>query len=170
MKLVVVAVFSFFLAEIGHTEWVSMAFPQSEMKVLVQKDLAIPVGKRVKPSHAFHFAYQDYLKGHYGLALSGFQQFIADFPESSMTPQAYYYLGECYEQQGNLKEVERVLITILEAHSTSRQVPAALFKLGNVMAKVGDSYMAKVYWNKLIKDFRESPEAKLASSRINRIP
>ena len=63
-----------------------------------------------------------------------------------------------------------MLTTILEEHGTSRQVPAALFKLGNVMAKVGDSYMAKVYWNKLIKDFRESPEAKLASSRINRIP
>ena len=63
-----------------------------------------------------------------------------------------------------------MLTTILEEHGTSRQVPAALFKLGNVMVKVGNSYKAKAYWGKLIKDFRGSPEAKLASSQINRIP
>ena len=97
MKLFVVGVFSLILAGIGHAEWVSTGFPQPELGVLVQQDLAIPVGKRVKPSQVFNLAYQDYLKGYYDLALSAFRQFIVDFPESSMAPQAYYYLGECYE-------------------------------------------------------------------------
>ena len=108
MKLVVVAVLSLFLTKVGHTGFFSKGLAQPGVRVLVQQDLAILVGKWVKPSQAFHFAYQDYLKGYYDLALSAFRQFIVDFPESSMAPQAYYYLGECYEQQGNLKEVERV--------------------------------------------------------------
>ena len=170
MKLVAITAFSLLLTEIGHTEWVLKGFLQHELRVFVQKDLGIPAGERVKPSQAFHFAYQDYLKGYYGLALSAFQQFITDFPESSMIPKAYYYLGECYEQQGNLKEVERALTTILKSHRTSRQVPAALYKLGNLMAKAGNFYKARTYWGKLIKDFRGSPEAKLASSQINIIP
>jgi tol-pal system protein YbgF len=125
---------------------------------------------RVKPSQAFHFAYQDYLKGRFGLASTQFQKFIADYPDSSMVPKAYFYLGECYEQEGNLKEAARALTTLLELHETSRQVPVALFKLGKVMVKAGHPQKAKAYWIKLIKDFRGSPEAKLASRDLNRIP
>ena len=135
---------------------------------LAQKKAEIPAG-RVKPSQAFHFAYQDYLKGHYDLALSEFQKFIIDFPESSLAPQAYYYLGECYEQQDNLKEAARALTTLLDQHKTSRQVPSALFKLGKVMVKAGHPEKAKAYWGKLIHDHRGSPEAKLAKRRLDRI-
>ncbi|MDT7043651.1 tetratricopeptide repeat protein [Candidatus Nitronereus thalassa] len=124
----------------------------------------------IKPSQAFHFAYQDYLKGHFGLALSQFQNFIADYPESSMVPKAYFYLGECYEQEGNLKEAARALTTLIEQYEMSRQVPAALFKLGKVMVKARKPQKAKAYWIKLIKDFRGTPEAKLASRDLNRIP
>jgi tol-pal system protein YbgF len=170
MKLVVVVAFCLLLTETGQTQWVSNRFAQSKLRVLVQQDLAIPIVKRIKPSQAFHFAYQNYLEGHYGLALSAFQQFIVDFPDSSVIPQAYYYLGECYEQQGNVEEVKRVLEIIIEVHRKSRQVPAALFKLGTLMEKEGNSYKAKEYWDKLIKDYRGSPEAKLASSQIKRIP
>ena len=125
---------------------------------------------RVKPSQAFHFAYQDYLKGHFDLALSQFRQFIADFPDSSLAPKAYYYLGECYEQEGNLREAARALTTLIEQYETSRQVPVALFKLGKVMIKADKPQKAKAYWIKLIKEYRGSPEAKLASRDLNRIP
>lgn len=125
--------------------------------------------QRVKPSQAFQFAYQDYLKGHYDLALTEFQQFVADFPESSLAGEAYYYIGECYEQQGNLKEAARALTTLIEKYEASRQVPAALFKLGKVMEKAGNSHKAKAYWIKLIKDFPGSPEAQLATGHLQRI-
>ncbi len=130
----------------------------------------LAISERVKPSQAFHFAYQDYLKGHYDLALSEFQQVVEDFPESSFAAEAYYYIGECYDQQGNLKEAARALTTLIERHGTSRQVPAALFKLGKVMVKAGHPHKAKAYWSKLIKDFRGSPEAKLAKGRLKRLP
>ncbi len=124
---------------------------------------------RVKPSQAFHFAYQDYLKGHFDLALSEFQKFISDFPDSSLAPTAYYYKAECYEEQGNLKEAARALTTLIEQHTTSRQVPAALFKLGKIMEKIGQPHKAKAYWSILLKDHRGSPEAKLAARRLDRI-
>ncbi len=130
----------------------------------------LAVSERVKPSQAFHFAYQDYLKGHYDLALSEFQQVVNDFPESSLAAEAYYYIGECYDQQGNLKEAARALTTLIEQHETSRQVPAALFKLGKIYEKAGQPHKAKAYWSKLTKDFRGSTEAKLALRRLKRIP
>ena len=135
---------------------------------LIQKKAAGLTG-RVKPSRAFHFAYQDYLKGHYDLALSEFQKFISDFPESSLAPKAYYYKAECYEEQGNLKEATHALIILRDKYKTSRQIPAALFKLGKIMEKIGQPHKAKAYWSILLKDHRGSAEAKLAKRRLGRI-
>ncbi len=142
----------------------------NQSKVVLIQDAAVVSSGTLKPSQAFHFAYQDYLKGHYDLALTEFEKFISDYPKSSMAPNAYYYMGECYEERGNLKEAARALTTLLEQHETSRQVPAALFKLGKVMEKAGHSEKAKAYWSKLMKDHRGSPEAKLAKRSFDRIP
>lgn len=134
----------------------------------IQKNAATPTGP-VKPSLAFHFAYQDYLKGHYDLALSEFQKFITDFPESSLAPKAYYYQAECYQEQGNLKEATQALIILRDKYKTSRQIPAALFKLGKIMEKIGQPQKARAYWSILLKDHRGSPEAKLAKRSLDRI-
>jgi len=152
-----------------HLGVVSSVFGEPGMGTHIQSK-ALAVSERVKPSQAFHFAYQDYLKGHYDLALSEFQQFITDFPESSWAAEAYYYIGECYDQQGNLKEFARALTTLIEQHGTSRQVPAALYKLGKINEKAGQPHKAKAFWSELIKGFRGSPEAELALHRLKRIP
>lgn len=124
----------------------------------------------VKPSQAFHLAYQDFSRGHFELALLQFQQFVKNFPESSLASEAYFYISECYEQQNNLKEAARALTTIVEDYPTSREVPAALFKLGKIMEQAGRPHKAKAYWHKLIQDFRGSPESKLATQRLRRMP
>jgi tol-pal system protein YbgF len=167
--MVAVNVLWLLLVCLCHLGVVSSVFGEPGMGTGFQSK-ALAAAKRMKPSQAFHFAYQDYLKGHYDLALSEFQQVVDDFPESALASEAYFYIGECYDQQGNLKEAARALTTLIEQHGTSRQVPAALFKLGKVMVKAGHPHKAKAYWSKLIKDFRGSPEAKLAKGRLKRLP
>jgi len=167
--MVAVNVLWLLLVCLGDLGVVSSVFGEPGMGMPIQSKALDPT-KRLKPSQAFHFAYQDYLKGHYDLALSEFQKVVDDFPESSLAAEAYFYIGECYDQQGNLKEAAHALTTLIERHGTSRQVPAALFKLGKVMVEAGHPHKAKAYWSKLIKDFRGSPEAKLAKGRLKRIP
>ena len=146
----------------------SLAFANPGEGAQIQKNVATPTGP-VKPSLAFHYAYQDYLKGHYDLALSAFQKFIEDFPESSLAPKAYYYQAECYEEQGNLKEATQALIILRDKYKTSRQIPAALFKLGKIMEKIDQPQKARAYWSILLKNHRGSPEAKLAARRLDRM-
>ena len=167
--MVAVNVLWLLLVCLCHLGVVSSVFGEPGMGARTQSK-ALPTTKRMKPSQAFHFAYQDYLKGHYDLALSEFQQVVDDFPESSLASEAYFYIGECYDQQGNLKEAARALTTLIEQHGTSRQVPAALFKLGKIYEKAGQPYKAKAFWQELIKGFRGSPEAELARRRLKRIP
>ena len=167
--MVAVNVLWLLLVCLCHLGVVSSVFGEPGMGTRIQSK-ALAVSERVKPSQAFHFAYQDYLKGHYDLALSEFQQVVDDFPESSFAAEAYYYIGECYDQRGNLKEAARALTTLIEQHRTSRQVPAALFKLGKIYEKAGQPHKAKAFWRELIIDFRGSPEAKLASQQLKRMP
>ena len=123
----------------------------------------------VTPSQAFHVAYQDYLRGNYDLAITELQKFVKDFPESSLAGEAYFYIGECYEQQKNLKEAARALTILIQDYKESRQRPAALFKLGKIMEKVDQPHKAKANWSILINEYPGTPEAKLASRHLKRM-
>src|SRR5262249_3490609 len=54
----------------------------------------IPNVPAITPTSAFNLSYNDYLNGKYDLAVSGFQRFVKDFPGTSLTPNAHYWLGE----------------------------------------------------------------------------
>ena len=56
----------------------------------------VPGVPSITPTSAFNLAYNDYLNGKFDLAVSGFQRFIKDFPSTSLTPNAHYWLGESY--------------------------------------------------------------------------
>ena len=49
--------------------------------------------KMVEPSEAYRQAKSDYDKGNFDLALAGFQNYIVQFPETSMVDKAQYWVG-----------------------------------------------------------------------------
>jgi len=53
----------------------------------------VPGVPGITPTSAFNLAYNDYLNGKYDLAVAGFQRFTKDFPGTSLTPNAQYWLG-----------------------------------------------------------------------------
>ncbi len=59
----------------------------------------VPGVPSITPTSAFNLAYNDYLNGKYDLAVTGFQRFIKDFPSTSLTPNAHYWLGESFYAQ-----------------------------------------------------------------------
>ena len=92
----------------------------------------------ITPTSAFNLAYNDYLNGRYELAAAGFQRFIKDFPGTSLTPNAQYWLGESYY---NLKDYGRAIQTFdffVTEYRGNEKVPAALYRLGLATAETGD--------------------------------
>ena len=59
----------------------------------------VPGVPSITPTSAFNLAYNDYLNGKYDLAVTGFQRFIKDFPSTSLTPNAHYWLGESFSRK-----------------------------------------------------------------------
>src|SRR5258708_4566094 len=44
-------------------------------------------------------AYNDFLKGNYDLSMRGFQEYLANFPNTDLSDNATYWIGECYYRQ-----------------------------------------------------------------------
>lgn len=131
----------------------------------------------IKPSDVYHLGYQDYLQGRYQLAIEQFEKFVDDFPTNSLAPQAHYYLGECYQNIGNLTLAAKNFSLIITRHKerlpnyqNSRQVPPALFRLGSVYEETGKRDKAKAFWGILLTDYPSTSEAHLAKKRLKQLP
>lgn len=123
----------------------------------------------ITPTSAFNLAYNDYLNGKYELAVSGFQRFIKDFPGTSLSPNAQYWLGESYY---NLKDYVRAIQTfehLVAEYPGNEKVPAALYKLGLSTAETGDLVKSRKNLKRVLEEFPASDESKLAKNKLAEI-
>jgi len=117
------------------------------------------------PVSAFNLAYNDYLNAKYDLAIAGFQRFLKDFPGTSLTPNAYYWLGESYYQQKDYVRAMQALDHVLE-YPGNEKIPASLFKLGLAAKETGDLAKSRKTLKRVIEEFPTSDEAKLAKNKL----
>ena len=85
------------------------AKPSKPVKPATQPETPaiVPGVPGITPTSAFNLAYNDYLNGKYDLAVAGFQRFTKDFPGTSLTPNAHYWLGESLYNQKDYAQIGR---------------------------------------------------------------
>ncbi len=121
------------------------------------------------PTEAYNLAYNDYIRGNYDLAQIGFQNFLNQFPSSSLQPSAHYWLGESYFNRKQYKEAVNIFQTLLQRYPRNDKVPSALLKEGYAYLELGDNRKGKGLLKKIIEQFPFSNEAKLAKGRLAQI-
>jgi tol-pal system protein YbgF len=129
----------------------------------------VPGVPAITPTSAFNLAYNDYLNGKYDLAVAGFQRFTKDFPGTSLTSNAQYWLGESYY---NLKDYGRAIQSfeyLVAEYPGNEKMPAALYKLGLATAETGDLVKSRKYLKRVLEEFPSSDEAKLAKNKLAEI-
>ena len=87
-------------------------------------------------------AYGYILTGDYGAAEGRFKTWLASFPKDAQVPDAQFWLGESYYQQGKAREAAA---TFLNLHNSAPQSPKAadvLVRLGMSLAKLGEKEAA----------------------------
>ncbi len=122
--------------------------------------------RRLTPTSAFNLAYNDYLNGRYDLSIGGFQRFLQDFPATSLTPKAHYWLGEAYYQKRDYVRAMHAYKRLVSTYPRHEKVAAALFKLGMTAAETGDRAKAREYLKRVIEDHSTSTEANLAKNKL----
>ncbi len=117
---------------------------------------------------AFRSAYKVYLNGHYDRASSEFQRFVKHYPSTTLTPQAFYYLGQSLYVQKQYDPAQEALQTLVTNYPNTKYRSQALYKLGQIMIETDQRSKAQELWNQVIQDHPDSPEANTAKEQLKK--
>lgn len=115
----------------------------------------------------YESAYRNYIKGDYQDAISGYEAYLKIQPDSPLSPNAVYWIGECYAAMGKSQEAVNKFQELLNKYPNSNKRPTALYKMGVIYEETGDKKSAVYYYNKVITEYPNSSEATLAKDRLN---
>ncbi len=140
--------------------------PQTETHTPVESP-AKDVGVENEAS-AFRSAYKVFLNGNYDRASVEFKRFVKNYPSTTLTPQAYYYLGESFYVQKHYDPAKQALQEVVSNYPSSKYRGQALYKLGQIMLETDQRSKAQELWNKIIQDYPDSPESTQAKEQLKK--
>jgi tol-pal system protein YbgF len=79
---------------------------------------------------------------------------------------ALYWIGESYAALGQLQKAVNTFQELINKYPKSARIPTALYKMGIIYEEGGDRRTARFYYNQVIKDYPNSPEAALAKNKL----
>ncbi len=114
----------------------------------------------------YESAYVSYVKGSYKEAIDGFKSFLKINPESPLSDNALYWIGESYNALGKLQDAANTFKKLINKYPQSNKIPSAYYKLGLIYENGGKKKTAIYYYTKLINKFPNSPEASLVKEKL----
>ncbi|PTY37115.1 tol-pal system protein YbgF [Saccharospirillum sp. MSK14-1] len=100
-------------------------------------------------------------------AIAALQAFADAHPDHSLTPNAWYWLGEVQLASRNVDEARTAFQTVIDQFPTNAKVPDSLYKLGIIAQQGGNSDQARQLFQRVIVDYPDSQSAQLAQARLN---
>jgi tol-pal system protein YbgF len=129
-------------------------------------ETAVVVPAATTPEELYRSSYEDYLRGNYDLASQGFSEYIKRWPDTDLSDNAMYWIGECYDAQDLSQEALEVFSKILDDYPTSDKAAAAQLKKGLLYLKLGDQGQGVVHLQYVVYEHPGTKEADLARDRL----
>jgi len=126
-------------------------------------------GVAATPSELYDTAYADYTKGRYALAIQGFQEYLEAYPNTDLSDNAQYWIGESHYAQKKHREAIADFDRLLKDWPRSDKAPSALLKKGYALFELGQKAEAVVSLQYVIHEHPASEEARLARARLKTI-
>jgi tol-pal system protein YbgF len=128
-------------------------------------DAAVPTSSG-DPQAMYQAAYGDYLKHNYDIAVMGFQQYLQAFPDTELSDNAAYWIGECYFGQGKFEQAIQQFDALQQRYPRSDKTASAWLKKGYALLELSQKQAGISQLRKVIKDYPGSDEANLARQRL----
>ncbi len=118
---------------------------------------------------AYFAAYEVFKTGGPNKAINPMRNFIKNYPHSSFTPSAYYWLGEFYlaASPADVANAKKSFKIVSEQYADTPKAAAALLKLGSFADVDGKTQEAIKYMLLIVKNFPNTPEANAAKSYLS---
>lgn len=108
-----------------------------------------------------------YVKGNYNESIKGFSDFLKKFPYSKLAENALYLLGDSYLALGKRQDAIDKFLELINKFPQGLKVPTALYKIGVIYESANDKRNANIYFERVLLEYPDSPEATLAKNRLN---
>ncbi len=118
------------------------------------------------PATLYTTADQSLKQGSYRTARNGFDELIRTYPDYPQVPQAQIYVGDAFKAEGNSAAADSVYQLVPTRYPKSSQAATGLYKHALILWDANKRAEARIVFNRVIKDYPNSPEAELANDRL----
>ncbi|MGH8279745.1 MAG: tol-pal system protein YbgF [Gammaproteobacteria bacterium] len=108
-------------------------------------------------------------QGRYQAAITGFTDFIQQYPQSSLVPNAEFWMGEAHYQMNDFQGALVNYQAVLQGYPDSNKAPDALLKIGFSQAAMQDYAAARKTLASVISMYPGTSVAKLARQRLDQL-
>lgn len=128
-----------------------------------------PAAVNIPAQEMYNNAYGDYLKGNYSLAIDSFKLFLQQYPNTPLSDNALYWIGECHYSQEHYQEAIDAFNELLVSYPAGDKVPAAYLKKGMSLVQLGRKDEALATFKLLVAKYPTQEESRLAQQKINEL-
>jgi len=132
-------------------------------------EINVPAPASENPMEVYQAAYRDYQRGNWDLALAGFRDFLQKYPDSELTPNAEYWIGESLYSEKKYSEAIDQFNRVVDKYPKSDKAPGALLKKGYGYLAMNDRPRAIVQFQYVVHEYPNSREAALAKDRLRQL-
>jgi tol-pal system protein YbgF len=108
--------------------------------------------------------------GSYSIAITGFKDFLTNYPESPLADNAQYWLGEAYYVNRDYDGASGAFRNVLKKYPDSRKAPDAMLKLGYTQLEQKQVAAGRATLNQVTQKYPGTDAAKLAADRLKKVP
>ncbi len=123
-------------------------------------------GAEMSPDQLYRSAYEDYMRGNYDLAAQGFQEYRRLFPDTELSDNALYWVGECFAAQDLTTEAIQTFTQVLEDYPNSDKGAASQLKKGLLYLGSGNQGQGVVNLQYVVYEHPGTKEADLAREKL----
>lgn len=114
-------------------------------------------------------AYTDYLAGNYGLAVSGFREFLEQYPSSPRAARARFMVGESLFSEERFAEAREAFLDVPRRHPEAVLVPEARYRAALVLVELDQPDRAAEELVRLIEERPGGQTLRLACGELERL-
>lgn len=111
-------------------------------------------------------AYALYKENKYADAQAKFKEYIERYPDTPLTDNSYFWIGEAYYDQGQYEQAIINYDKVVQKFPDGDKVPSALLKEAFSFAAMGDNMDAKILLKKIMADHPGSEQAAIAKKKL----
>jgi len=108
-------------------------------------------------------------QGRFAEAIKGFRSFQKQYPNSNLQPNAAFWTGEAYYQNGDFQTALATFKKMIKEYPKSNKVSDAALKVGYCQYELQQWSAAKQTLSAVVKDYPGSSAAGLAQQRLQRM-